>query len=67
MEVFWGTLPELEFLKYLLAKSLVLEKIIIHPPQKTDAEKKLKILKDILRLCRASPRAEIIYLDPEEG
>ncbi|XP_038714539.1 F-box/FBD/LRR-repeat protein At1g13570-like isoform X2 [Tripterygium wilfordii] len=66
MDVFCGTWPELEFLKYLLAKSLVLEKIFIQPPPKTEAKTGLKILKDVLRLRRASPRAEIIYLDPME-
>ncbi|KAF5751979.1 F-box/FBD/LRR-repeat protein [Tripterygium wilfordii] len=62
MEVFCGTWPELEFLKCLLAKSLVLEKIIIQ----TEVEIGLKILRDVLRLRRASPRTEILFLDPEE-
>lgn len=64
MGLFSGTLPELGFVKFLLANSLVLEKMLIQPPKGTIAEDGLKILKEVTRFQRASSKAEVIYLDP---
>ncbi|XP_050224286.1 F-box/FBD/LRR-repeat protein At1g13570-like [Mercurialis annua] len=51
---------DLEFIKFILAESVVLEKMSIRPAFGTVA----KILKQILRLQRSSKKAEILFLDP---
>ncbi|XP_050221039.1 uncharacterized protein LOC126671318 [Mercurialis annua] len=55
--------PELEFLKFLLAESVVLEKMLIQPAEGTTAEEGFKILKKIIRFQRSSKKADILYLD----
>ncbi|XP_055961259.1 F-box/FBD/LRR-repeat protein At1g13570-like isoform X2 [Mercurialis annua] len=54
---------ELEFIKFLLAESVVLEKMFIQPAEGAVA---LKILKEVLRFQRSSTKAEIVYLDPDD-
>ncbi|XP_050224305.1 uncharacterized protein LOC126673999 isoform X2 [Mercurialis annua] len=56
--------PDLEFIKFILAESRVLEKMFIQPPSGTVAEDGQKILKEITRFQRSSKKAEILYLDP---
>ncbi|XP_050224292.1 F-box/FBD/LRR-repeat protein At1g13570-like [Mercurialis annua] len=55
--------PDLEFIKFILAESVVLEKMYIEPAHGTVAEDGLQILKEIVRLQRSSKKAEILYLD----
>ena len=55
-----GARPELEIIKLLLAKSPVLEYMVIVPHSK-DADEGLRILKELTRFRRASPKAEIIF------
>ncbi|CAK9178572.1 unnamed protein product [Ilex paraguariensis] len=57
-----GGRQELDFINFLLANSPVLERMTIKPAALDGA---LELLKELLRLRRASVRAEIIYLDPE--
>ncbi|XP_050224291.1 F-box/FBD/LRR-repeat protein At1g13570-like isoform X2 [Mercurialis annua] len=54
---------DLEFIKFILAESVVLEKLYIEPAHGTVVEDGLKIWKEILRLQRASEKVEILYLD----
>lgn len=56
-----GTKPELEFIRFILLASPVLERMAIKP---SSASEELKITKELLRFRRASVQAEIIYLDP---
>ncbi|CAK7326456.1 unnamed protein product [Dovyalis caffra] len=63
---FIGEAAELEFVKFLLAKSVVLEKILIQPPPGIVAEEGLNILRRLTRFRRASSKAEIIYVNPDE-
>lgn len=62
MEIYSGTESELEFAKYLLATSSVLETMHIWPNEE-DGLNGFKILKELVRLRRASPKAEIVYHD----
>ena len=57
--------PELLFIKLLLAHSPSLNKLTIIPSETSDALQRFNIAKDIMRFPRASPKAEIIYLDPK--
>ncbi|XP_050221219.1 uncharacterized protein LOC126671490 [Mercurialis annua] len=59
--------PELEFIKFLLAESVVLEKMFIQPAEGADAGEGFKILKEITRFKRSSSEAEILFLDPEDA
>ncbi|XP_055961049.1 F-box/FBD/LRR-repeat protein At1g13570-like [Mercurialis annua] len=60
--------PELEFIKFLLAGSIVLEKMVIQPALGTVAEKgRQKILKKIIRFHRSSENVEILYLNCGSG
>lgn len=61
-----GMLPEFEFIKLILAKSPKLERMLIKPISGADANRGFNILKEVTRFQRASPKAEIIYLDTEE-
>ncbi|KAI3738994.1 hypothetical protein L2E82_29324 [Cichorium intybus] len=65
MKYLEGSRPELLFIKLILAHSPSLEKLTIMPSQKTDAQKRFDIAKDVMWFPRASPKAKIIYLDPE--
>ncbi|XP_024984158.1 F-box/FBD/LRR-repeat protein At1g13570-like [Cynara cardunculus var. scolymus] len=59
-----GSKTELLFIKLLLAHSPSINKMTIQPSAACDASKRLNIAKDVMRFPRASPRAEIVYLDP---
>ncbi|KAJ9559127.1 hypothetical protein OSB04_013741 [Centaurea solstitialis] len=65
VECFEGSKPALQFIKLLLAHSPSLNKMTILPSGTTDASKRLNIAKDVMRFPRASPKAELIYLDPD--
>ncbi|KAM7487562.1 hypothetical protein LguiB_025046 [Lonicera macranthoides] len=54
-----GTLVELKFIKLVLAKSPILETLVVEPTLK-DATDRLKILEKLVRFQRASPKAELI-------
>ncbi|XP_050234505.1 F-box/FBD/LRR-repeat protein At1g13570-like [Mercurialis annua] len=56
---------ELQFIKFLLRESVVLEKIFIQPANRTAAEGALKIVKKIRRFQRSSKKAKIVYLDTD--
>ncbi|XP_050223284.1 F-box/FBD/LRR-repeat protein At1g13570-like [Mercurialis annua] len=58
---------ELDFIKFLLAESIVLEKMYIQPAKGTVCEEELKILKKVLRFHRSSKKAEIVALNPVDG
>ncbi|KAJ0735395.1 putative FBD domain, leucine-rich repeat domain superfamily [Helianthus annuus] len=60
-----GSRPELLFVKLLLDCCPHLENMIIQPKATTDAEKRHNIAKDVLMFPRASPKAKVVFLDPE--
>ncbi|KAJ4953279.1 hypothetical protein NE237_030111 [Protea cynaroides] len=60
---FLGREIELEFIKFILANSPVLETMNISPA--TNGVDEVLMLKELLRFKRASPQAEIVYLDPK--
>ncbi|KAI3674106.1 hypothetical protein L2E82_52626 [Cichorium intybus] len=60
-----GSRPELLFIKILLAHSPFLEKLAITPTGTSDVQKRFDMSKDVMRFPRASPKAEVIYLNPE--
>ncbi|XP_028111585.1 F-box/FBD/LRR-repeat protein At1g13570-like [Camellia sinensis] len=60
-----GTRFELEFIKLLLAKSPMLETMLIEPDLEKVADKGLRILKELTRFWRSSPKAKITYNDPD--
>ncbi|KAE9454459.1 hypothetical protein C3L33_13616, partial [Rhododendron williamsianum] len=62
MKTFSGTKPELEFIKLLLAKSLMLETMLIELEAQNVADE-LRILEELTRFRRASPQAEMILVD----
>lgn len=59
-----GMQPELKFIKLLLAKSPMLEKLLIEYNPEKIPDKGLSMLKDLIRFERASPKAKIIFEDP---
>ncbi|KAI8021858.1 F-box/FBD/LRR-repeat protein, partial [Camellia lanceoleosa] len=59
-----GTRFELEFIKLLLAKSHMLETMLIEPDLEKVADKGFRILKKSTRFRRSSPKAKITYNDP---
>ncbi|KAL3514587.1 hypothetical protein ACH5RR_027304 [Cinchona calisaya] len=60
-----GLRQELNFIKFLLANSPVLEKMTVKPSSTDGGWELLKeLMKELLRFCRASVQAQIIYLDP---
>ncbi|KAA8529248.1 hypothetical protein F0562_033953 [Nyssa sinensis] len=63
MQCISGMKNELGFIKLLLAKSPMLESMLIEPNSKVDADKGFRILKEVIRFPRASPKAEITYKD----
>ncbi|CAI9269019.1 unnamed protein product [Lactuca saligna] len=60
-----GSKPELLFIKLLLAHSPSLQKFTITTSGDLDAKKILDISKDVMRFPRASPKAEVVYLNSE--
>ncbi|GMP58379.1 hypothetical protein CsSME_00022066 [Camellia sinensis var. sinensis] len=61
------TRSELEFIKLLLAKSPMLETMLIEPDWEEVADKGLRILKELTRFPHSSPKAEITYNDSDGG
>lgn len=57
-----GTKPELEFIKLLLAKSPKLDTMLIKLKSQNVADE-LRIVKELTRLRRASPQAEMNFVD----
>lgn len=56
---------ELNFIKFVLANSPVLEKMTVKPAALDGSWEMLKeLLRELLTFRRASVRAQIIYLDP---
>ncbi|KAF5733974.1 hypothetical protein HS088_TW16G00415 [Tripterygium wilfordii] len=60
-----GVPAELELMKILLAASSSLEKLEILPREEKSIETEYKILRELIRFRRASPKAEIMFLDSE--
>ncbi|XP_023731484.2 F-box/FBD/LRR-repeat protein At1g13570 [Lactuca sativa] len=60
-----GSKPELLFIKLLLAHCPSLQKFTITTSGDLDAKKILDISKDVMRFPRASPKAEVVYLNSE--
>ncbi|POO03185.1 F-box domain containing protein [Trema orientale] len=56
--------PELDFIKFMLSKSPVLERMIVRPAKALGLRDELGFTKKCIRFMRASVRAEIIWLDP---
>ncbi|KAL4561346.1 hypothetical protein LXL04_033511 [Taraxacum kok-saghyz] len=61
----YGSRPELLFIELLLAHSPSLEKLIIISSVSCDVQKRLDIAKDVMQFPRASPKAQVIYLNPK--
>ena len=57
----FGIKPELDFISFLLRCSPVLERMTVKPAAVNGG---LELMKELLRLRRASVRAQIIYIDP---
>ncbi|XP_058193502.1 F-box/FBD/LRR-repeat protein At1g13570-like isoform X4 [Rhododendron vialii] len=60
-----GTKPELEFIKLLLAKSPMLDTMLIELNSESVADE-LRIVKELTRLRRASPQAEMNFVHQDE-
>ncbi|XP_058192022.1 F-box/FBD/LRR-repeat protein At2g04230-like [Rhododendron vialii] len=60
-----GTRPEFDFIKGLLAKSPILERLLIKLNPKEVFEE-LRILKELIRFKRLSPDAEIMFRNKDE-
>ncbi|XP_031403556.1 F-box/FBD/LRR-repeat protein At1g13570-like [Punica granatum] len=56
-----GIKTELEFIRFVLLASPVLEKMIIKPAPVNEG---MEMVKELLRFRRASVQAEIVYVDP---
>ncbi|KAK2983920.1 hypothetical protein RJ640_017841 [Escallonia rubra] len=61
---FMGSRAELLLIKLLLAHSPWLEKVSIEQSGVVDAYQGFKVSRELMRFSRASPRAEIIFLEP---
>ncbi|KDP20236.1 hypothetical protein JCGZ_08635 [Jatropha curcas] len=61
MKAFVGTKPQMEFVKFLLSKSPLLQRMHIHPCNTMNIAEEVRILKEITRYRRASTEAEIIF------
>ncbi|KAJ9558783.1 hypothetical protein OSB04_013397 [Centaurea solstitialis] len=62
---FEGSRPALLFTKLLLAYSPSLVKLTIESSGTSDAHQRLNIAMDVMRFPRASPKAELIFLNPK--
>lgn len=60
-----GTTSELQLIKFLLAESPVLERILIDLQflNHEDLDTRLQIFREISFFLRASPKAEVVYID----
>ncbi|XP_059317064.1 F-box/FBD/LRR-repeat protein At1g13570-like [Lycium ferocissimum] len=57
-----GTEPEMELIKFLLAKSPILSRMLIKPGLGDGSpETRLEVLAEITQFRRASPKAEVVY------
>jgi len=56
-----GVKSEMDFIKFLLSNSPVLEQLTVKPASQ---EGEWELMKELLRFRRASIYAEVIYLDP---
>ncbi|CAH1441135.1 unnamed protein product [Lactuca virosa] len=65
IKCFEGSKPELLFIKLLLAHSPSLDKLNITPSEKTDAQKRFDIAKDVIQFPGASPKEKMFYLIPK--
>ncbi|KAG5521292.1 hypothetical protein RHGRI_033746 [Rhododendron griersonianum] len=66
MRLVSGTKIELHFMKLLLAKSRVLESMVVKPNPAKVSDGGLSILKELSQFQRLSPKAKITYRDPNE-
>ena len=64
---FSGFGPEMVFVKILLAYSTILEKMKILPHLDISDGEGFEILKALTRLPRASPKAEVLYINQEDS
>lgn len=53
--------PELEFMKFILATSPVLEELEVTRSEDTMDEEERRMWKEVMRFRRASPKAQVIY------
>ncbi|XP_050224312.2 F-box/FBD/LRR-repeat protein At1g13570-like [Mercurialis annua] len=60
LQRFYGSRPEVEFAKFLLAKSPLLKTLSLQPHEGMSKDEQLALLKEIIRFRRSSPNAEII-------
>lgn len=60
MEGVYGTKPEQDFIKFLLAKSPMLETMLIRL-NVANVDDKLRIVRELTRFQRASPQAEMEF------
>ncbi|KAI8021860.1 F-box/FBD/LRR-repeat protein [Camellia lanceoleosa] len=67
MQKFFGKRSELEMIKLLLAKSPMLETMLIEPNSEAIASKGMRILKELTRFRHLSAQVEITYNDPDEA
>lgn len=57
-----GTDPEMQLIKFLLAKSPMLTRMLIKPSVGDDTPKsRIEVLAEITQFRRALPRAEVVY------
>ncbi|KAG5583740.1 hypothetical protein H5410_044174 [Solanum commersonii] len=65
LKCFGGTMSEMQLIKLLLAKSPVLVRMLIDQwfLEHGSLDTRLKILNEVSHFLRASPKAEVVYLD----
>ncbi|KAF7125026.1 hypothetical protein RHSIM_Rhsim12G0067400 [Rhododendron simsii] len=66
MRLVSGTAFELNFMKLLLATSPILEIMVVKPHPAMVSDGGLRILKELSQFQRLSPKAKIMYKDPNE-
>ncbi|XP_019188654.1 PREDICTED: F-box/FBD/LRR-repeat protein At1g13570-like [Ipomoea nil] len=64
---FMGSELQMFFVKMLLSKSPTLEKVVIQGTDDLNPSMALKISRELLRFPRASPKAQVVYLDYNLG
>ncbi|XP_019188342.1 PREDICTED: F-box/FBD/LRR-repeat protein At1g13570-like [Ipomoea nil] len=67
IEQFMGSKVQMFFVKMLLSKSPALEKVVIQGINNLNPSMTLKISRELLRFPRASPKAEVVYMDNNLG
>ncbi|XP_019188343.1 PREDICTED: F-box/FBD/LRR-repeat protein At1g13570-like [Ipomoea nil] len=63
IESFRGSKVQMYFVKMLLSKCPALEKVVIQGSDDLNPSAALKISKELLRFPRASPKAQVVYMD----